>query len=120
RFEHRMARLFAAAGDSLDLRDAVGPVIHFDERADDGPVGHRRLPIEGAAFELHCDARGGPLRYRGLSPGERRPRRSFSAFSAARRFFSCLSRFGPFCFGTVSNGYAMSAASRSRVNTRAV
>jgi hypothetical protein len=93
-------------------------VIDFDERADDGPVGHRRLPIEGSAFELHCDARGGPLRYRGLSPGERRPRRSFSAFSAARRFFSCLSRFGPFCFGTVSNGYAMSAASRSSRSSR--
>ncbi len=101
RLEDRMTRFFTTARDGLDLRDPVRAVIHFDERADDGTVGHRRLPIERSAAKLHCDARGGPLSYRGpLSDEGNRRFRSFSAFSAARRFFSCLSRFGPFCFGT--------------------
>src|SRR6266566_4980658 len=84
----------------LDLRDAVRLVIHLDELADDRAVGDSRLPVEGSTVELDRDASGGGFQRGGRRSPPAPPLRAFCALSAAIRFFSALSRFGPFCFGT--------------------
>ena len=83
-----------------DLRDAVRLVIHLDELADDRAIGDSRLPIERSTVELDRDASGGGLQRGGRRSPPAPPLRAFCALSAAIRFFSALSRFGPFCFGT--------------------
>src|SRR5438309_11113027 len=84
----------------LDLRDAVRLVVHLDELADDRAVGDRRLSIERSTVELDRDASGGGFQRGGRRSPPAPPLRAFCALSAAIRFFSALSRFGPFCFGT--------------------
>jgi hypothetical protein len=41
RLVRRDPGLFSAAGDRLDVRDAIGLLIHVDEAADDGAIRHR-------------------------------------------------------------------------------
>jgi hypothetical protein len=50
--------------------------------------------------KLDRDASGGGLQRGGRRSPPGPPLRAFCALSAAIRFFSALSRFGPFCFGT--------------------
>src|SRR5688572_14508800 len=95
-----LSNKLAPTGHGLDLGDAVRLVIHLDELADDGAVGDRRLPVEGSSVELDRDASGGGLQRGGRRSPPTPPLRAFCALSAAIRFFSALSRFGPFCFGT--------------------
>src|SRR6266849_2173304 len=80
--------------DRIDARDSIAAVVHVYETADVRAVGDRRLSIERATMKLDRDASGGGFQ-RGPLP--RAPLlRSFCARSALRRFFSALSRFGPF------------------------
>ena len=99
-FEVGLSDKLTPTGHGLDLGDAVRLVVHLDELADDGAVGDRRLPIEGSSVELDRDASGGGLQRGGRRSPPTPPLRAFCALSAAIRFFSALSRFGPFCFGT--------------------
>jgi len=99
-FEVRLSHELAPTRHGLDLRDAVRLVIHLDELADDRAIGDSRLPIERSTVELDRDASGGGLQRGGRRSPPAPPLRAFCALSAAIRFFSALSRFGPFCFGT--------------------
>jgi hypothetical protein len=99
-FEVGLSNKLAPTGHGLDLGDAVRLVIHLDELADDRAIGDRRLPVEGSSVELDRDASGGGFQRGGRRSPPTPPLRAFCALSAAIRFFSALSRLGPFCFGT--------------------
>jgi len=98
--EVRLSHELTPTRHGLDLRDAVRLVIHLDELADDRAVRDSRLPIERSTVELDRDASGGGFQRGGRRSPPAPPLRAFCALSAAIRFFSALSRFGPFCFGT--------------------
>jgi len=98
--EVRLSHELAPTRHGLDLRDAVRLVIHLDELADDRAIRDSRLPIERSTVELDRDASGGGFQRGGRRSPPAPPLRAFCALSAAIRFFSALSRFGPFCFGT--------------------
>src|SRR5687768_4445354 len=99
-FEVGLSDELAPTRHGLDLGDAVRLVVHLDELADDRAIGDRRLPVEGSSVELDRDASGGGFQRGGRRSPPTPPLRAFCALSAAIRFFSALSRLGPFCFGT--------------------